>query len=93
LTSLLINLIEAANAAFSEFLSENRLNLSQTRFVKLIVDYVVKNGTLDKKVLQQEPFRTVGSIVSLFKDNMHDARKILGVIDEINRNAEEISGA
>lgn len=84
---------QAANASFSEFLSENRLNLSQTRFVKLIVDYVVKNGTLDKKVLQQEPFRTVGSIVSLFKDNMDDARKILGVIDEINRNAEEISGA
>ena len=29
----------------------------------------------------------------MFKDNVDDARKILGVIDEINRNAEEISGA
>lgn len=85
---------QAANAAFSGFLSENRLNMNQARFVKLIVDYVVKNGTLDKKVLQQESFRTVGSIVSLFKDNMDDARKILEVIDEMNRNAEEInSGA
>ncbi|PLR82616.1 DEAD/DEAH box helicase [Bacillus canaveralius] len=84
---------QAANAAFSEFLSEERLNVTQIRFVKLIVDYVVKNGTLDKKVLQQEPFKTVGSIVELFKDNMDDARRITGVIDEINKNAEEITGA
>lgn len=53
----------------------------------------VKNGTLDKNVLRQEPFRSVGSIVELFKDNMDDARKIIGIIDEINRNAEEITGA
>ena len=84
---------KAANEAFSEFLSEERLNLNQIRFVKHIVDYVIKNGTLDKKVLQQEPFRSVGSIVELFKDNMDDARKIIGIIDEINRNAEEVTGA
>lgn len=84
---------QAANAAFSEFLSEERLNLNQIRFVKHIVDYVIKNGTLDKNVLRQEPFRSVGSIVELFKDNMDDARKIIGIIDEINRNAEEITGA
>ncbi|MED4850605.1 DEAD/DEAH box helicase family protein [Caldifermentibacillus hisashii] len=84
---------QAANAAFSEFLSEERLNLNQIRFVKHIVDYVIKNGTLDKNVLRQEPFRSVGSIVELFKDNMDDARKIIGIIDEVNRNAEEITGA
>ncbi len=48
---------------------------------------------MDKKVLQQDPFKSVGSIVELFKDNMDDARKIIGVIDEINRNSEEIAGA
>lgn len=84
---------QAANTAFSKFLSEERLNINQVRFVKLIVDYVVKNGTLDKKVLQQEPFKTVGSIVELFKDNMDDAKRIIDVIDEINRNAEVITGA
>ncbi|WP_016839454.1 DEAD/DEAH box helicase family protein [Ureibacillus thermosphaericus] len=84
---------KSANEAFSEFLSDERLNLNQIRFVKHIVDYVIKNGTLDKKVLQQEPFRSVGSIVDLFKNNMDDARKIISIIDEINRNAEEIVGA
>lgn len=83
----------AANEAFSEFLSNEKLNIYQSRFVKLIVDYVVKNGVMDKKVLQQDPFKSVGSIVELFKDNMDDARKIIGVIDEINRNTDEIAGA
>jgi type I restriction enzyme, R subunit len=84
---------QAANEAFSEFLTNEKLNIYQSRFVKLIVDYVVKNGVMDKKVLQQDPFKSVGSIVELFKDNMDDARKIIGVIDEINRNSEEIAGA
>ncbi|KPL57819.1 DEAD/DEAH box helicase family protein [Rossellomorea vietnamensis] len=84
---------QAANEAFSEFLTNEKLNIYQSRFVKLIVDYVVKNGVIDKKVLQQDPFKSVGSIVELFKDNMDDARKIIGVIDEINRNSEEIAGA
>jgi type I restriction enzyme, R subunit len=84
---------QAANEVFSEFLSNEKLNIYQSRFVKLIVDYVVKNGVMDKKVLQQDPFKSIGSIVELFKDNMEDARKIIGVIDEINRNSEEIAGA
>ena len=84
---------QAANEAFSEFLSNERLNIHQSRFVKLIVDYFVKNGVMDKKVLQEEPFKTVGSIVDLFKDNLDDARKIISIIDEINRNSEDIVGA
>lgn len=84
---------QAANEAFSEFLTNERLNHNQLKFVKLIVDYVVKNGIIEKHVLQEEPFRTVGSIVEVFQDNMDDARKIVGIIDQINRNSEEITGA
>lgn len=79
---------QAALEEFSEFLSEERLNIQQARFVELIVDYVLKNGTLDKQVLQQDPFRTLGNITSLFKDNMRDVRAIIGIIDQINANAE-----
>ncbi|GAB6890894.1 hypothetical protein JCM14450A_19000 [Geobacillus stearothermophilus] len=59
----------------------------------MIIDYFVKNGVMDKRVLQEEPFKTVGSIVELFQDNMDDARRIISIIDEINRNSEEIAGA
>ncbi|WP_164834596.1 hypothetical protein [Geobacillus sp. JS12] len=53
----------------------------------------MKNGVMDKRVLQEEPFKTVGSIVELFQDNMDDVRRIIRIIDEINRNSEEIAGA
>ncbi|MDQ4678512.1 type I restriction-modification enzyme R subunit C-terminal domain-containing protein, partial [Stenotrophomonas maltophilia group sp. RNC7] len=79
---------QAANAAFSQFLMNEQLNVNQLRFVKLIVDYVVKNGIIDKRVLQEEPFKTVGSIVELFQDDMAYARGIIGIIDQINSNAE-----
>lgn len=84
---------QAANEAFSAFLSAEHLSLKQSKFVKLIVDYVVKNGVMEKRVLQEEPFRTIGSIVELFDDNKEDVRAILGIIDQINENTVEITGA
>lgn len=83
----------AANEAFSEFLSEERLNAKQIKFVRLIVDYVVANGYLEKEALQQDPFRTLGSVSELFEDNIQDVRRILGIIDNINGNVDTIEGA
>lgn len=83
---------EAANEAFSEFLSDENLNSRQINFVKRIVDYVVKNGHMqDKSVLQEEPFESLGSITELFPTEK--AFQIVGVIDKINRNATDITGA
>jgi len=82
---------EAANEAFSKFLSEENLNVIQIRFVKLIVDYIVANGIIeDNRVLMEEPFRSLGSITSLFKDNINDAREIMNVITDIKNNCEQI---
>ncbi|QCJ40826.1 hypothetical protein FAY30_02275 [Bacillus sp. S3] len=69
------------------------LEVNQLRFVKLIIDYVVKNGTLEKKVLQEDPFRSLGSVTDLFRDNLDNVRGIIRVIDTINRNVEEYEGA
>lgn len=82
---------QAANEAFSEFLNNENLNMNQMHFVKLIIDYVVANGFIeDNRILQEDPFRTVGSITTLFKDNMDDARKIIKIINDIKVNAEVI---
>ena len=82
----------AVNEAFSEFLTEERLNLNQMRFVNLIVDYIVANGNIDdNKVLMGEPFKSVGSITSLFKDDMSTAKRIMEVVADIKRNSEEIA--
>lgn len=83
----------AANEAFSTFLSNENLNANQIKFVKLIIDYVVKNGYLEKEVLQQDPFRALGSVSELFRDNIGEVRGILGVIDDINEKADMMDGA
>lgn len=82
---------QAANEAFSEFLNSENLNSKQIHFVKLIVDYIVTNGFIeDNKILQEDPFRTVGSIVELFRDNMDDARRIMSILKDIRDNSEEV---
>ncbi|GCD12768.1 DEAD/DEAH box helicase family protein [Clostridium tagluense] len=82
---------QAAKVAFSEFLNNENLNTKQTHFVNLIVDYIVTNGFIDdNRIFQEDPFRTIGSIIELFKENMDDARKIMGIVSSINNSAEEV---
>lgn len=82
----------AVNEAFSCFMSEERLNINQMRFVNLIVDYIVANGNIeDNKVLMGEPFKSVGSITTLFKDDMSTAKQIMEIVNQIKRNSEEIA--
>lgn len=82
---------QAAVEAFSEFITAENLNLQQTKFVELIIDYIVKNGTLERQALQQDPFTSLGGITVVFKDQLPKARSVLAIIDRINRNAEDIS--
>lgn len=83
---------QAVNEAFSAFLSEEKLNINQIRFVNLIIDYIVVNGNIeDNRVLMEEPFRSVGSITTLFKNDMATAKGIMDVIADIKRNSEEIA--
>ena len=82
---------QAAVEAFSEFITAENLNLQQTKFVELIIDYIVKNGTLERQALQQDPFTSLGGITFVFKDQLPKARSVLAIIDQINKNAEDIS--
>lgn len=72
---------QAAMVEFSRFLDDQSLNSRQIHFVELIVDYIVKNGFIeDRKVLLQDPFKSVGSMSALFKDKMNIARDILKTV-------------
>jgi len=84
---------QTVNEAFSEFLTSKHLNVNQIKFVKLVIDYVVKNGYLEKQVLQQDPFRSLGSVSELFRDNVGDVKGILNVVDEINENSDYVGRA
>ena len=60
--------------------------------MNLIVDYIVANGNIDdNSVLMNEPFRSVGSITTLFKDDMTTARQIMNVVADIKKNSESIA--
>ncbi len=78
----------ALNEAFSEFLSDEKLNINQIRFVNLIIDYIVENGNVeDNSVLMNEPFKSLGSITVLFKDDLGKAKELMGVVTEIRDNS------
>lgn len=79
---------KAAYELFSEFISNNMLNSNQMEFVNLIVDYIVKNGSIDKKILNDHPFNKYGSITVLFKDKTDVVRKIVKKIDEFNQRIQ-----
>ena len=53
-------------------------------FVKLVVNYIVKNGSFDKRVLNEHPFNKRGNVVNLFDGKLDIAKRIIGVIDKIN---------
>lgn len=82
----------AVNEAFSKFTSDEHLNVNQIRFVGLIIDYIVANGNIeDNSVLMKEPFRSLGSITALFKDDMGIAKEIMNVVADIKNNSEMIA--
>ncbi len=82
----------AVNEAFSQFLSDEKLNTKQIRFVNLIIDYISANGNIeDRKELTKEPFKSVGSITDIFIDKKGTALDILDMIDRIKENSETIA--
>ncbi len=82
----------ALNEAFSKFLTDEKLNLNQIRFVNLIIDYIVENGNIeDNSVLMNEPFKSLGSITVLFKDDLGKARELMNVVAEIKDNSEKLA--
>ena len=79
--------MNAAKAAFSEYLESNNLDSRQIYFVNQIIEYIVYNGMMkDLSVLQESPFTDQGSVVEIFTD-LNVWMEIRKVIKSINDNA------
>ena len=79
--------MNAAKAAFAQYLDDTCLDSRQIYFVNQIVEYIVHNGVLkDLSVLQESPFTDRGSVVEIFTD-LNVWMGIRKVIDTINANA------
>lgn len=79
--------MNAAKAAFAEYLNDVNLNSRQIYFVNQIVEYIVHNGIMkDLSVLQESPFTDQGSIVEVFTD-LSVWLGIRKAIERVNTNA------
>lgn len=79
--------MNAAKAAFSEYLEGANLDSRQIYFVNQIVEYISQNGLMkDLSVLQDTPFTDRGSVTEVFTD-LSVWAGIQNVIDQINKNA------
>lgn len=79
--------MNAAKAAFAEFLNDTNLDERQIYFVNQIVEYIVHNGVMtDLSVLQEPPFTDYGSVVEVFTD-LSVWTGIRKAIDSVNANA------
>ena len=76
---------------FYKYINDNRLNMKQIQFVKLLIDYVIKNGTIDMQKLTEQPFKNVGEVYDLFGNNIDLFKKIRDDIENINENAEKLA--
>lgn len=77
---------ETIDREFSKFINENELNVEQTRFINLIKNYIMKNGVIDKHILNEDPFTNYGSILQLFDGQINLIQIIIAIIDLININ-------
>ena len=79
--------MNAAKAAFSQYLNDTNLDSRQIYFVNQIVEFIVHNGMMkDLSVLQETPFTDQGSIVEVFTD-LTVWMGIRRVIEQVNANA------
>ena len=76
---------------FYKYINDNRLNMKQIQFMKLLIDYVIKNGTIDMQKLTEQPFKNVGEVYDLFGNNIDLFKEIREDIENINENAEKLA--
>ena len=75
----------AAMEAFAGFLNDQSLNEQQISFIKRVVDYVVENGYMEPKALNQPPFDRPRSFMQIF--NTEQQMALVTVIKSIKENA------
>lgn len=78
---------KAAKEAFSEFLSGAPLHPDQMTFIDQIIDYLVKNGTMEPKAVFDTPFTHINDqgIAGVFSED--ESKKVIELIRYINKNA------
>jgi type I restriction enzyme R subunit len=79
---------KAAKEAFAEFLSRAPMHPDQISFLDEVVEYLVKNGTMEPKIMFDTPFTNIHDqgLAGIFDSD--SSKKVIELIRHINKNAE-----
>ncbi len=78
---------EAVKAAFSQFIANPAFNADQITFIQLILNYLTRNGYMEKEKLMGQPFTDLHTRGLHGMFNSQEANTIIYIIDTINNNA------
>ncbi|OAB48011.1 DEAD/DEAH box helicase family protein [Paenibacillus antarcticus] len=82
---------EAANAIFSEFISDQSLSQTQIVFVKKVIDYIVQNGYIENvSELTKPPFDKPHTFIKLFDGTKQ--KQLVEIVTKFKENAVKIIG-
>jgi len=78
----------AAKKAFSDFLSRASLHPDQISFLNEVVEYLVKNGTMEPKLMFEAPFTHINTlgVAGVFDES--GSRKVIELVRHVNENAD-----
>lgn len=73
---------------FAEFLNEAPMHPDQIAFLNEVVDYLVKNGTMEPKAMFDSPFTNINDqgIAGIFDEAK--SKKVIELIRHVNHNAD-----
>ena len=81
----------AAKEAFAEFLSGAPLLADQMAFLDEVVEYLVKNGVMEPKVMFDSPFTNINDqgVMGVFGEEK--SKKVIELVRHVNENAGAVS--
>lgn len=79
--------VSAAQEAFSEFIQAGNLKADQLTFINNIINYLTRNGVIDKAMLFEPPFTHIhqDGLIGVFDDA--SAKKVIQLVSAVNDNA------
>ena len=78
---------KAVEEAFSQYISNPAYSADQITFINLILDYLARNGYMEKGILMEQPFKDIHDKGLYGVFNPEQADNIIHIIDTINSNA------
>lgn len=79
--------VQAAQAAFTTFLTRSNLRADQITFIRNIISHLTQNGVIEKSMLAEWPFTEIHDygVFGVFEEE--DVDRIIGIIERVNGNA------